>query len=63
MKRSHNILTLKEKCKVLDLLDTGKSIRTVAARFNVPKSTVYDIRRKKNEIRHIVSTSFQGPGK
>lgn len=61
-KRQHKTLTLKEKCKVLNCLDQGFSIRNVADKFNIARSTVYDIKNNKLKIRHFVSTSFHGVG-
>ncbi|XP_050294297.1 jerky protein homolog-like [Anthonomus grandis grandis] len=62
-KRPHNTVTLAEKCKILDFLDKVGSIRRVAEKFNVPKSTVSDIKKNKTKIRRFVSESFSGAGK
>lgn len=62
-KRKHCTLTLKEKCKILDSLDEGSSVRKVAEAFKVPKSTVSDIKKKKDKIRSYVSKSFSVIGK
>lgn len=55
-------MTLAEKCKILDYLDNVGSIRRVAEKFNVPKSTVSDIKKNKTKIRRFVSESFNGSG-
>ena len=61
-KRPHNTVTLAEKCKILDFFDKVGSIRRVAEKFNVPKSTVSDIKKNKTKIRRFVSESFSGAG-
>lgn len=62
-KRQHCTLTLKEKCKVLDSLEKGSSVRQVAENFKIPKSTVSDIKKNKNKIRSFVARSFGDIGK
>lgn len=62
-KRKHVTLTLSEKCKILDDIETGKSVRQVADIFKVSKSTVFDIKMNKMKIRKFVSNTFQGSGK
>lgn len=61
-KRQHKTLTLAEKCKILDTLESGKSIRQVGEQFNVSKSTIFDIKSKKHEIRKYVSQTLKGSG-
>lgn len=62
-KRKHVTLILSEKCKILDNIETGKSVRQVAEIFKVSKSTVFDIKANKKKIRKFVSNTFQGSGK
>lgn len=62
-KRSHKTLTLVEKCKILDYIDAGKSTRQAAENFNIPKSTVFEIKKNKDKIRTFISKSFQGTGR
>ena len=62
IKRPHKTLTITEKCKILDYLDKFGSIRQVAEKFGVPRSTIFDIKKSKNKIRSFVSKSFQGTG-
>lgn len=61
-KRQHKTLTLAEKCKILDAIESGKSIRQVGEQFEVSKSTIFDIKAKKNKIRKYVSQTIKGPG-
>lgn len=61
-KRQHKTLTLAEKCKILDTIESGKSIRQVGEQFKVSKSTIFDIKAKKNKIRKYVSQTIKGPG-
>lgn len=62
-KRVHCSTTIKEKCKVLDSLDAGSSVRQVAKVFNIPKSTVSDIKKNKVKIRNFVARSYSDIGK
>lgn len=63
IKRKHYTVTLKQKCKILDSLDAGNSVRRVADTFQVPKSTVSDIKKNKERIRKFVSRSYGDIGK
>lgn len=62
VKRKHKTLLLKEKCKILNCLDEGKTIRQVAEQFNIPKSTICDIKKNKEKIRQFVSNTYHGAG-
>jgi hypothetical protein len=62
-KRYHKTITFTDKCKVLEALGKGLSIRRVSEKFSVPKSTVADVKKNKDKIRHFVSRSFHGVGK
>lgn len=62
-KRQHVTLTIQDKLKILDALDKGNSIRNVAEKFNVAKSTIFDIKNKKAKLRGFVSSSYKGIGK
>lgn len=61
-KRKHKTLTLKEKCDILQSLDEGKTIRQVAEKFHVPKSTICDIKKNKEKIKQFISNTYNGPG-
>lgn len=62
-KRQHKTLTLAEKCKILDSIESGKSLRKVGEQFNVSKSTIFDIKAKRDKIRKHVSQTVKGSGK
>lgn len=62
-KRKHITLTLREKLNILEALDAGSSIRHVACKFNVAKSTIFDIKSKRTKLRNFVSNSYNGIGK
>lgn len=61
-KRLHKTLTLAEKCKILDRIDKGGSIRNISDTFGVPKSTISDIKKNRNKIRSFVAKAYHGPG-
>ncbi|KAL1490490.1 hypothetical protein ABEB36_013175 [Hypothenemus hampei] len=49
-KRKHHTLSLKEKQELLKNLDSGQSLTQLAARYDVGKSTISDIKKKRQEI-------------
>lgn len=57
-KRKHVTASLAKKCEVLKELESGKSVRFVAMKFNMAKSTVADIKRKGTQIKTFVSSSY-----
>ncbi|XP_030767349.1 jerky protein homolog-like [Sitophilus oryzae] len=61
-KRVHCSATIKEKCKILDSLDAGGSVRHVAKLFKIPKSTVSDIKKNRVKIRNFVARSYTDIG-
>jgi hypothetical protein len=42
-------ITFTDECKELEVLDKGLSIRRASEKFNVPKSTVADIKKNKEK--------------
>lgn len=62
-KRKHVTLSFEKKCQIIQHLEKGSSIRHVGKMFNVPRSTVLDIKKKKTEIKRYVASSFHGIGK
>ena len=54
VKRKHTTLLLTEKCKILESLDQGKTIRQVAEIFNVARSTICDIKKNQQKIRNFI---------
>jgi hypothetical protein len=47
-------ITFTDECKELEVLDKGLCIRRASEKFSVPKSTVADIKKNKEKIRHFV---------
>lgn len=62
-KRKQKTLSLQEKCRVLDSLEEGRSIRQVSEQFKIGKSTVFDIKQKKSQIRKFVARSYERIGR
>lgn len=62
-KRKHKTLTLKEKSEILDRLNKNESIIILASEYGVGRSTIYDIKKSRENIQKFVSTSDCGPGK
>lgn len=56
-------LTLKEKADLIEKLDRGISVTTLAKQYQVAKSTICAIRNKKEKIVKCVNNTFSGPGK
>lgn len=49
-KRKHNSLTITKKVELLRKLEKGTSISNLCKEYNVGKSTIYDLKNKKNEL-------------
>lgn len=54
--RKHKTLTLIEKMEVLEKLDSGWSCGDVAKAYGVGRSTIFDIRKKREKIEKYVNT-------
>ena len=54
IKRSYNVLTLKEKIELIDQSKKGVSQRSLAELHNIGKSTVSDIIKNETQIRDYV---------
>lgn len=50
-KRPRKVMDIAQKMKILDLLESGKTVAEVARKFDVNESTIRSIREKKKEIR------------
>ena len=50
-KRKHRTLNIKEKLEILDKLDQGKSLTSLALEYGVGRATVSDFKRQKAKIR------------
>lgn len=49
-KRKHTTLNLQQKREIIRLVDSGESVRSVASKFNIGKSTVSDIFKNKGNL-------------
>ena len=54
-KQKHVVLTLQEKLQIVKLVDKGSSYESVAARFNVGKSTVSDVWKTRERVKHFIT--------
>lgn len=61
-KRKHVTLTISQKCEILDQLKEGISFSFLAQKYNVGKSTIFDIKKKEEQIRSYVVRTEKGPG-
>ena len=59
-KRKRVVLTIEEKLKVCDLVESGKSLTSVALEFNMLKSTVHDIVKNKEKLRSFLTEVQEG---
>ena len=55
--RKRSVLTLEKKLDIITELRKGKSVRSVSALFEVPKSTVGDIWKDRDKIEKHVTAS------
>ena len=49
-KRKRVVLTIKEKLKICDLVKNGRSLTSIAAEFNVGKSTIHNMVKNKAKL-------------
>ena len=54
------MLTIEEKFKICDLLKNGRSLTSVAAEFNVGKSTIHDIVKNKAKLQTFLTEIQDG---
>ena len=52
-------LNLSEKLQVLDDIDSGKAVAAIAEKFNISKSTVYEIFKRRSELRDTSLTDIK----
>lgn len=62
-KQKHKTLTIKEKNEILDRLNRNESFSSLASEYGVGRSTIYDIKKNRENIQKFVSTTDCGPGK
>lgn len=60
--RNHSTLPLKDKVRIIDMIDKGSSHIMIARMFGIGKSTVGDIKRKKDKILKFVNLKKRDPG-
>lgn len=54
-KRARNVLTIETKLKIIDEIEKGATISSVSQKYNVPQTTVSDIKNRRNEIQNFAS--------
>lgn len=60
--RKHSTLTIKDKLRIIELLDKGDSYPVNARKFGLGRSTVGDIKKNKDKLLKFVSLTERGPG-
>ena len=56
-KREHMTVSVQQKVDLLRKLDKGVSVRTLCQQYNIGSSTVYDIKKQKNQLLKFSSES------
>jgi len=51
LKRKRVVLTLQEKLEIVNLVDKGSSYKSIAARFNIGKSTVSGVWKAHERVK------------
>ena len=59
-KRKRVVLITEEKLKICDLVKNGRSLTSVAAEFNVGKSTVHDMMKNKAKLQTFLTEIQDG---
>lgn len=55
-----NVLTFTQKLEVIKEIDTNASYSTISQKFNIGKSTISDINRKRKDILEFVENNLNG---
>ena len=50
-KRRRVVLTIEQKLKICDLIESGRTLTSVALEYDTPKSTVHDIVKSKEKLK------------
>ena len=50
-KRKVNVLTLQVKAEIIEKMEAGRSMSSLSQLYNVPKSTLYDLRKASEKIK------------
>jgi len=56
-KRKHVTLTIPQKLEIIRRLESGESRSVVMAAYNIGSSTIYDIRKQKDQLRLFLASS------
>jgi DDE superfamily endonuclease./Tc5 transposase DNA-binding domain./CENP-B N-terminal DNA-binding domain. len=56
-KRKHVTLTIPQKLEIINRLESGESRSVVMAAYNIGSSTIYDIRKQKDQLRSFLASS------
>lgn len=54
-KRKRNVLTLEKKLEIVNELKKGATPAALSVQYDVPRSTIYDIKCKSDEIKKFAS--------
>lgn len=57
------VLSLKDKADIVEFLRKGSSVTALGKKYDVAKSTICSINKKKTAITKCVNNTFCGPGK
>lgn len=60
--RKHLTLSIKDKARVVDMINKGDSYTIIARKFGVGRSTIGDIKKNKDKILKFISQTERGPG-
>ena len=50
-KRRRVVLTIEQKLKICDLIESGRTLTSVALEYDTPKSTVHNIVKSKEKLK------------
>lgn len=56
-KRKHVTLSISQKLEIIKLLEKGENRNVLMNEFNIGSSTIYDIKKQKDELMHFASQS------
>ncbi len=59
-KRKRVVLNIEDKLKICDKIEQGRSFASVAAEFNVGKSTIHDIIKSKAKLQSFLTEIHDG---
>ncbi|CAB3232084.1 unnamed protein product [Arctia plantaginis] len=59
--RKHSTLTIKDKLRIIEMLDKGDSYPVIARKFGIGRSTVGDIKKNKDKLLNPAFNRSRGP--